>query len=186
MNKARLFTKSARVRVCICLLMTLALCLTQLVPYGLATEKVNAAVTIYPNGSDLTVTKVVLAPAESQTINVQLKGLAGNIANNINCGFNWGNAFDCFGDWILDSSDGSPASFEQAWGNPCATKEMIHKISAAGYKAVRFPVTWAQHIDDANGYKVDEAWMSRVQQVVTMQHVVYLLILIAHHLTAQF
>ncbi len=43
---------------------------------------------------------------------------------------------------------------------------MIDDVKAAGFNAVRIPVTWSQHIDDANGYAIDEAWLSRVQEVV--------------------
>lgn len=46
------------------------------------------------------------------------------------------------------------------------TQQLIGQVKAAGFNAVRVPVTWKQHIDDSHGYRIDPQWMKRVQQVV--------------------
>lgn len=91
---------------------------------------------------------------------------ADDIVNAITAGWNLGNTLDSCGEWIGQYTDGSPSAFETAWGNPPVTKQLIEQIRAAGFNAVRVPVTWSQHIDDSNGYRIDPQWMARVQQVV--------------------
>lgn len=84
--------------------------------------------------------------------------------SNISVGWNLGNSLDCSGDWIKLYSQGKPADYETAWGNPVTTKAMITAIKDAGFNAVRVPVTWEAHIEsDGN---IDKAWLDRVQTVV--------------------
>lgn len=97
---------------------------------------------------------------------MEYSGLAGEIVNDINVGWNLGNTLDSFGDWIYDYSSGTPDDFETSWGNPVTAKAMIQDVKTAGFNAVRIPVTWSQHIDGENDYSIDEAWMNRVQEVV--------------------
>ncbi len=79
------------------------------------------------------------------------------IVKDMKIGWNLGNTFDCY-NYKDYASDG-----ETAWGNPKTTKQMIDTVKAAGFNAVRIPVTWGEHMD---GDKIDEAWMSRVNEVV--------------------
>lgn len=123
-------------------------------------------ISVKPGGSDVTVTSVTMCPQNDSDIKINYKGTAGEIMNNINVGWNLGNTLDCQGDWITQYKKGTPSDFETAWGNPVTTKAMIDKVKAAGFNAIRIPVTWTQHIDDNNNYTVDKAWMDRVQEVV--------------------
>lgn len=99
-------------------------------------------------------------------------------------GWNLGNTLDsCCGDlenmWIEAYTSRTPKDYETAWGQPQATRELIHMFKEAGFGAIRVPVTWYPHIgtitlhdtkkwDPAtwSGTDVDPAWMARVQQVV--------------------
>jgi len=121
-----------------------------------------------PSEDGLTVTKVsyVYETEESTEITLNYSGLSGEIINGINAGWNLGNSFDSYGDWITQYSAGNPSDFETAWGNPVTTKAMIESVKAAGLNAVRVPVTWSQHIDDSNHYRIDAEWMARVKEVV--------------------
>lgn len=83
---------------------------------------------------------------------------------NINAGWNLGNALDSCGEWIGQYTEGKPENYETAWGNPVTTRELITAVKNAGFNTVRVPVTWAEHIDD-NG-RIDSEWLDRVQQVV--------------------
>lgn len=124
-------------------------------------------INVMPGGADITVTEVAFFYESTQEqITVEYTGLAGEIVNDINAGWNLGNTLDSFGEWIYDYSEGTPENFETAWGNPVTTKKMIDDVKNAGFNVVRVPVTWTQHIDDENGYVVDEEWMNRVQEVV--------------------
>lgn len=55
---------------------------------------------------------------------------------------------------------------ETSWGNPKITNELFRTVRAAGFTAVRIPVSWSVHITDQKTYKIDNAWMQRVGQVV--------------------
>lgn len=124
-------------------------------------------ITVKPGGADVTITKVSIVPESNADISVNYKGTAGNIVNDINAGWNLGGSLEVFGDWIKTGTDGKPDKFETAWYNPVTTKEMIDTVKAAGFNAIRIPVTWTQHIgDEASGYKIEEEWMKRVQEVV--------------------
>lgn len=121
------------------------------------------SIKVMPNGADLTVTKVSFKYQTEET-SISYSGLAGEIANDINAGWNLGNTLDSHADWITEMTDGTPTDFETAWCNPVTTKKMIDDIKSAGFNAVRVPVTWKQHMDE-NG-TVDSVWMDRVQEVV--------------------
>ena len=87
-------------------------------------------------------------------------------ADNIVVGWNLGNTLESNGEWIGLYTDGKPENYETAWGNPVTTHELIAAVKAAGFNAVRVPVTWYEHIGD-NG-EIDPEWLLRVQQVVDM------------------
>ncbi len=89
---------------------------------------------------------------------------AESAVNSINAGWNLGNSLDSCGEWIGLYSDGKPASYETAWGNPVTTKKLITAVKKAGFNAIRVPVTWSEHID-SNG-NIDKEWLDRVQEVV--------------------
>ena len=82
---------------------------------------------------------------------------AARIASEIKVGWNLGNSLECYGykSWASEA--------ETAWGNPVTTKQMIQEVKAAGFNAVRIPVTWGEHL---NGTDIDPDWLRRVQEVV--------------------
>lgn len=79
------------------------------------------------------------------------------LSQELGAGWNYGNTLEA-------NSGGMPS--ETVWGNPAASQEMIDAVAEAGFKTVRIPVSYLGKIDDDNGYKVDEAWLDRIQQVV--------------------
>ena len=82
-------------------------------------------------------------------------------------GYNLGNTLDSWpvGSW-WDPTTKTPTDWEQGWGQPLTTPEIINTIVERGFNVIRIPVTWAPHMD-ANG-NVDAAWMARVKEVVDM------------------
>jgi len=56
------------------------------------------------------------------------------------------------------------AFIESLSGNPATTKAMIDKVKEAGFKSIRIPVTYLNHLN--NDGDIDEAWLKRVAQVV--------------------
>ena len=80
-----------------------------------------------------------------------------DIAADMGAGWNLGNTLEA-------NSGGIPS--ETAWGNPEASQEIIDMVADAGFKTIRVPVSYLGKIDDANGYKLEEAWLDRIEEVV--------------------
>ena len=83
--------------------------------------------------------------------------LAWQFAERLGIGWNLGNHFDAHNNGV---------SGETLWGNPKATQATFNKAKAAGFTTVRIPVTWMGHIGPAPDYKIEEAWLDRVAEVV--------------------
>jgi len=87
-------------------------------------------------------------------------------------GWNLGNTLDPYSGgsytdgWIEKHTDRSPKAYETAWGNPVTTKGIFETVRAAGFGAVRIPVTWGPHVTEDG--RVDAAWLDRVEALVTM------------------
>lgn len=54
---------------------------------------------------------------------------------------------------------------ETLWQPTLTTQELIDSIHNLGFNTVRIPVTWGTMIDDTNEYTINEAWISRVQDI---------------------
>lgn len=80
---------------------------------------------------------------------------------NMRVGVNLWNTLDATGDWF-DPDD--IVACETCWGQPLARQEWFDAVAAAGFKAVRVPVTWRIHLDADDNVK--EPWMNRVEEVV--------------------
>lgn len=72
-------------------------------------------------------------------------------------GWNLGNQMDAYSNSV---------SGETAWGNPKATQATFDKAKAVGFSTVRIPVTWMGHVGEAPEYKIEEAWLNRVAELV--------------------
>ena len=79
-------------------------------------------------------------------------------AQTMGMGWNLGNHFDAYNNGV---------SGETAWGNPKATQTTFNKVRSAGFSTVRIPVTWMGHIGEAPDYKIEEAWLDRIAEVVS-------------------
>lgn len=70
-------------------------------------------------------------------------------------GWNLGNTLDAY---FQGKMYGDDISSEEIWGNPVTTKEMIDTLKNTGFRTVRIPVTWHNHVtDDGNGPVISEA-----------------------------
>ncbi len=65
----------------------------------------------------------------------------------------------------LDANASADLSSETSWGQPQTTKEMIDGIAAAGFKTIRIPVSWSNHLEAKNRI-IDPKWMKRVKEIV--------------------
>ncbi len=88
------------------------------------------------------------------------------ITEDMGLGWNLGNSFDAYMSANNVPLDTYGLEAETCWGNPKTTNAMLDAVKAKGFNTIRVPVTWFQHVDKNNGYKIDEAWLARVKEVV--------------------
>lgn len=91
--------------------------------------------------------------------------VAWNLAAKIGLGWNMGNHMDAFynGTWAKEKF---LMPEETCWGATPATQATFNGIKAAGFTAVRIPVTWLKMIGDAPDYTINETWLNRVYEIV--------------------
>lgn len=82
---------------------------------------------------------------------------AWQMASRLGLGWNLGNQLDAHNNGVAD---------ETFWGNSKATQQTFNGLKAKGFTSVRIPVTWMGHIGEAPDYKIEDAWMERVAEVV--------------------
>lgn len=104
--------------------------------------------------------------ADAEYENILKEMSAQEYVEAMGLGINLGNTLDSHGSWIAQYGDGSPESYETAWGNPVTTREMIAYMKSEGFDTIRIPVTWDEHMGEAPDYTVEEEWMDRVEEVV--------------------
>ena len=73
-------------------------------------------------------------------------------------GWNLGNTLEATG------ASGMPS--ETSWGQPHTEKAMIDGLAASGFKTIRIPVSWHNHIIDKQNYTISTQWMERIKTVV--------------------
>ena len=84
---------------------------------------------------------------------------ASDVARSLGVGWNLGNQMDAYTDGVAS---------ETAWGNPKVTQALFDTLKSRGFSTVRIPVTWLGHIGEAPEYKIEEAWLNRVKELVEM------------------
>ncbi len=91
------------------------------------------------------------------------KSFAEKMSNDMGLGFNLGNTLDAVA--RPGNTDHAGVLSETAWFNPLTTREMIKAIKKGGFKTLRLPVTWHNHVSGEDDI-VDPAWMKRVKEIV--------------------
>ena len=81
----------------------------------------------------------------------------GNPSMKIGLGWNLGNHMDAYSNNMAG---------ETVWGNPKATQTTFTKLREYGFTHVRIPVTWLGHFGAAPEYKIEDAWLNRVAEIV--------------------
>ncbi len=88
------------------------------------------------------------------------------VVEEMGIGINLGNTFESCGDWIAQWGDGTPNSYETAWGSPTITQDMIEGIADAGFGVVRIPVAWSNLMATDGTYTISKDYEARVKEVV--------------------
>ena len=79
------------------------------------------------------------------------------VFETMGAGWNMGNHMDAISEGVAS---------ETVWGNPKCTQSTFNGVKAAGFTAVRICTTWTGHIGDAPGYRLEEKWLARVEEIV--------------------
>ena len=107
-----------------------------------------------------------------------------DFVHNLTLGWNLGNtldAIDCT--WLNDEM-----AYESAWSGQMTTKEHITAIKNAGFRSIRIPVSWHNHISDSADYTISQPWLDRVNEIVDycIDQDMYVIINIHHDNSKEF
>ena len=99
------------------------------------------------------------------------------LVRDMGLGYNLGNSFDSIGSWI---PKGDPWDYQLGWNNDYLYPLFIRRVKEAGFKTIRFPVSWAQWIDEND--QIDPGYMAAVNKVVDwcMDEDLYVILNIHH------
>lgn len=86
------------------------------------------------------------------------------LVTEMGMGINLGNTYESCGDWIAQWGDGTPESYETAWGSPVITKEIIKGYADAGFRTLRIPVAWSNMMGE--NYTVSTEYIETVREAV--------------------
>ncbi|MGN0114208.1 MAG: glycoside hydrolase family 5 protein, partial [Acutalibacteraceae bacterium] len=90
-----------------------------------------------------------------------------DFVKNFKAGWCLGNTLEATGRWGESWNDNYTVNdVETGWGNPTTTQAMFDKVAQQGFNAVRIPISWYRWTDDSNNYKIDDAFMARIKEVV--------------------
>lgn len=79
-------------------------------------------------------------------------------------GWNLGNSLDAY-----DENKIGADIRETSWGNPIVVKELIENVKNSGFNSIRIPITFEGCVEKTGDtYVVDEAWLTRIKEVVDM------------------
>ncbi len=129
----------------------------------------DEAVTTTAQGGDTT-TVASDSPAlsaEDEAFEAELKAMnALDLTIKLGNGINLGNTMEAYGhsSYVVGQD---PTGFENLWGQPRTTQEMITDMKEMGFDTLRIPVAWTNGMNYESGdYTIDERLMARVEEIV--------------------
>lgn len=144
-------------------------------------EKLSApSVTAKPTMAPTATPTPVPTKALSRTAMTGLT--AREIVDEIILGWNLGNTLDSNGDYM--SYESSPLTIATGWGNDAPTLEQFKAVKAAGFNAVRIPVTWYQQTKydaSTDTYVIKDDWMAYVKKTVDYAYYLDLIVILNTH-----
>ena len=70
-------------------------------------------------------------------------------------GWNLGNTFDAYAEGVADEM-----TIEAVWNGTYTTEGMIDQLVAAGFRTLRIPVSWHNHVS-GDDFRISEPWLNR-------------------------
>ncbi|MCL2084333.1 MAG: glycoside hydrolase family 5 protein [Oscillospiraceae bacterium] len=137
------------------LLLTMAACGAD--DGGLETPPPETADTPSPAPVPETATDAVMPLAEMNSTEVaRLMGHGVNLGNTMEA---------CDSRNRIPGRD--PSVYEQMWGQPITTQEMVSGMKKAGFDTLRIPVAWTNAMDFENGdHTIGKAYLDRVEEII--------------------
>ena len=89
---------------------------------------------------------------------------AHEFVNILSPAVNLGNTLDCHLNTEHPTAPDTVIGWETLWNNVETTREVMKAYKKVGFKAIRIPVTWHEHMD-VNG-TIDTEWLARVKTIV--------------------
>ncbi len=137
-----------------------------------AAAMTTAATTTQPEvttaATTVTAATTTAATTADEPVEVPADGMRNittmEIVQEMGIGINLGNTYESCGDWIAQWGDGTPESYETAWGSPVITKAMIKGYKTAGFDSLRIPVAWSNLMED--NYTISEEYIEAVREAV--------------------
>ena len=130
----------------------------------------------------LAATITFTAFAQSKKLNASISAM--DLTKQMECGWNLGNSLEARDNWSAQSKKfpfNQGIGSETVWGEAVTTKAIVETGINNGYKTIRIPVTWCNHLVDTN-YTIDSKWMAHVKQIVDWAiDAGYYVILNEHH-----
>jgi endoglucanase len=116
--------------------------------------------------NDLTETVTISQAANPLNIPADNSGMSDDamtLAPKMGLGWNLGNTLEATSG---PNAEGVYTASETLWGNPLTTQTLMDGVKAAGFNTVRIPTAWSGYIVDQTTYKISDAWLTRVREVV--------------------
>lgn len=86
------------------------------------------------------------------------------LVRDMGIGINLGNTYESCGDWIAQWGDGTPESYETAWGSPVITQDMIQGYADEGFGVLRVPVAWSNLMGE--NYTISQEYLAAVRETI--------------------
>lgn len=100
---------------------------------------------------------------------------AAQVAQDMRLGLNLGNTMEAYEatgcekitfEWIPKVGDDTPYDYEQCWGAPITTQEIINGIKDSGFNTVRIPVFWGNMMENDGNWNINSDYIARVREIV--------------------
>ncbi len=116
----------------------------------------------YPDGQDAQETEAIMIPDVTMEPREVPDTEALQFTKGLKIGWNLGNTFDATKEGGYVEND---LAIEYAWVGVKTTEDMIESLKSAGFKTLRIPVSWHNHLTDED-FTISADWLARVKEVV--------------------
>lgn len=143
----------------------------------------EADVTVKADGAAAVTLKVSQAAKEKPADPTPGNEVNQTVIDMMGLGWNMGNHFDGLynGSWAGEKEGYPDELVWQGDASHLATQATFDGVKSLGFTSVRIPVSWLKMIGDAPEYKIDEAWINRIYEVVGYAHNAGLTVIINTH-----